>query len=80
MRPPDRGNSKHQVAKQLGVRQPAVSQWEIGLVEPSVQHFIGLVHLLGPSLLEVITEQAPPDGPIEPEDPTGLRPGSMGSQ
>jgi transcriptional regulator with XRE-family HTH domain len=50
--------SQAEVAHRLGVWQAAVSQWERGLTEPSSQHFIRLVHLLGPSLL------GSPDDPI----------------
>jgi len=52
------GLSQRQLARRLGVKQGAVSQWERGQTEPSVRHFIAMVHLLGPSLLE-LDDEAP---------------------
>jgi DNA-binding XRE family transcriptional regulator len=45
---------QHELAEQLGVTQSSVSQWERGLTDPGIGHFLEMVRLLGPSLLEVV--------------------------
>ena len=64
------GLSQYELAELLGVVQGAVSQWERGQTEPSLRHFIRMVRLLGPSLLELDDEE-PPDEAV-----TGSRPGA----
>ena len=47
------GRSQKELAEELEVTQAAISQWERGLVEPGIGHFLHIVALLGLSLLEL---------------------------
>ncbi len=56
------GLSQKELAEELGVTQAAVSQWERGLVEPGIGHFLHMVGLLGLSLLELEDKPADHNG------------------
>ena len=56
----DRGLSQTGLAKELGVKQPAVSRLEIGEVNPSIETLRRLSSVLG---IEFLISIAPTDGP-----------------
>ena len=60
------GLSQAALARHLESSQGAVSQWERGLTEPSVRHFIQLVHVLGPSLLGSPEDRFPAQSNVVP--------------
>lgn len=60
------GLSQRALARHVESSQGAVSQWERGLTEPSVRHFIQLVHLLGLSLLGSPEDRFPAQSNVMP--------------